>query len=262
MDKLLASMKIIGDDTIQRTQLRHRISLVKSFQLKEGMRVLEVGCGQGDTTVALADAVGETGHVLAVDIADPSYGAPITLGEATETIAASALGSRVTFKLDTDLLDLPEEKFDVAILSHCSWYFRDPEQLLTYLKKLRRMADRICIAEWDLHFTRMGQRPHFAATAILALYSEFIENEGNIQHVFDSHQLHSMLEEAGWTVKRTAVVAAGYLQDGAWEVGYAKSVRSEFTGTPRRVQSLANSLYALLEAEAVESLNSVVLVAE
>src|SRR5690606_3148448 len=140
--------------------------LVEAFGLEPGMRILEIGCGQGDTTVVLADAAGNGGFVLAVDIADPAYGAPITLGEATAAIAASPLGSRIDFKLQTDLLDLPEDSFNVAILSHSSWYFRNPAQLLAYFKKLRRMAKRICIAEWDVNFTRMEQRPHFAATAI------------------------------------------------------------------------------------------------
>lgn len=262
MDHLLASMKIIGNDHIQRSQLKHRRSLVEAFGLEEGMRILEIGCGQGDTTVVLADAVGESGFVLAVDIADPDYGAPITLGEAADTIAASALGSRIEFRLQTDLLDLPEENFDVAILSHSSWYFRDPEQLLAYFEKMRRMAKRICIAEWDLNFTSLEQRHHFAATAILALYSEFIDNEGNIQHVFDSLQLQDLLEKAGWAVQQTAVVDAGFLQDGAWEVDHAQSIREEFLKTPPRIQSLAASFYALLEAEAVESLDSLVILAE
>lgn len=262
MEHLLANMKIIGDDKIQRAQLKHRLSLVKAFGLEKGMRVLEVGCGQGDTTVALADAVGEKGHVLAVDIADPDYGAPITLGEATAAIAASAIGSRIEFKLNTDLLNLPEDSFDVAILSHSSWYFRDSEQLIAYLKKLRYMAQRICIAEWDTNFTRMAQRSHFAATAILALYSEFIDNEGNIQQVLDSFQLQAMLEKAGWAVSETTSVDAGYLQDGEWEADYAKSILPEFTGTSPRIESLAASLYALLEADAVESLDSVVILAE
>ena len=86
MEHLLNCMKIIGNDTIQRTQLTHRIELVKTFQIKKGMKVLEIGCGQGDTTVVLADAVGETGHVVAIDIASTEYGAPITLGEASKTI--------------------------------------------------------------------------------------------------------------------------------------------------------------------------------
>lgn len=262
MEHLLASMKIIGDDTIQRTQLTHRLSLVKAFQLKEGMRVLEIGCGQGDTTIALMDAVGETGHVMAIDIADPNYGAPITLGEATETIASSALGNRVTFRLETDLLDMPDDKYDVAILSHSSWYFRDPEQLRAYFKKLRGMAKRICIAEWDLNFSRMAQRPHFTAVTLLALYSEFVHNDGNIQHVFSSDQLKGMAEQMGWTVSQTASVDAGYLQDGAWEVGSAKYIRHEFDVSPPRIQSLSNSLYGLLNTEVVESLDSVVLIGE
>lgn len=262
MEHLLESMKIIGDSTIQRAQLKHRISLVDSFSIQKGMSVLEVGCGQGDTTVVLADAVGETGRVLAVDIAPGDYGAPITLEEATATISASGLGSRIEFLLETDLLELPETKYDVAVLSHSSWYFRDPAQLLAYLKKLRNMADRLYLAEWDPDFSRLSQRSHFAATAILALYSEFVENEGNIQHVFDRAKLHNLLEKAGWTIQKTEGVDAHYLQDGSWETAYAKSIQQEFAQTPPRIQTLVNSLYSLLEIEGADSLDSLVIFAE
>ena len=97
MEHILNCMKIIGDDTIQRTQLTHRLELVRAFQLNKGMKVLEIGCGQGDTTVVLADAVGPTGQVIAIDIASKEYGAPITLGEASETIAKSPLGQIIDF---------------------------------------------------------------------------------------------------------------------------------------------------------------------
>lgn len=262
MEHLIESMKIIGDDTIQRTQLKHRMSLVESFSIQKGMSVIEIGCGQGDTTVVLADAVGEAGHVLAVDIASADYGAPITLGEATAAIAASKLGKQVEFLLETDLLELPETKFDVAILSHSSWYFRNPDQLLAYLTKLRSMADRLYLAEWDLDFSRLSQRSHFAATAILALYSEFVENEGNIQYVFDRAQFQNLLEKAGWTIQKTEVVDAHYLQDGSWETAYAKSIQQEFAQTPPRIQTLVNSLYSLLEIEDADSLDSLVIFAE
>ena len=52
------------------TQLRHRMALADIWAPKPGDRILEVGCGQGDTTVVLAAAVGENGKVVATDIAD------------------------------------------------------------------------------------------------------------------------------------------------------------------------------------------------
>ncbi len=57
------------------------------WQIPAGARVLEIGCGQGDTTAVLADAVGSAGRVIAVDIADPSYGAPVTIGESARHLS-------------------------------------------------------------------------------------------------------------------------------------------------------------------------------
>ena len=262
MDHLLQCMKIIGEDTIQRTQLRHRLELVKAFGVKEGMRILEIGCGQGDTTVALADQVGETGHVMAIDIASPDYGAPITLGAATDTIKASPLGERITFSFETDLLDVAvDEPFDAVILSHSSWYFRNPEQLQSYFSYCTKLAKRICIAEWDIHFRDRSQLAHFYAISILALYSQFIENDGNIQHVFSKEQLIQMMEESGWSLKKSKSINAAYLQDGGWEVDYALSIEQDFLCTPPRIQTLIRTYYELLRScpEPVQSLNSVVM---
>lgn len=55
-------------------QIEHRLQLVSFWDIKPGSRVLEVGCGQGDCTIVLADRVGETGHVDAVDPGAPDYG--------------------------------------------------------------------------------------------------------------------------------------------------------------------------------------------
>lgn len=40
-------------------------------QAQPAEQVIDVGCGSGDTTAALARAVGATGHVLGVDISEP-----------------------------------------------------------------------------------------------------------------------------------------------------------------------------------------------
>lgn len=44
-------------------QMSHRIKIVEFWGIAPGSRILELGCGQGDTTVALAHAVGPTGHI-------------------------------------------------------------------------------------------------------------------------------------------------------------------------------------------------------
>lgn len=56
------------------SQLAHRQELIAYWDIQPGSRVLEIGCGQGDTTVALADAVGENGKVVAIDPGSPDYG--------------------------------------------------------------------------------------------------------------------------------------------------------------------------------------------
>ena len=42
--------------------------LVRELYLKPGDRVCDIGCGSGAYTIALAEEVGETGQVYAVDI--------------------------------------------------------------------------------------------------------------------------------------------------------------------------------------------------
>ena len=57
-----------------RPQFEHRVKIVKSWNIVPGSRVLEIGPGQGDCTIVLATAVGESGHVDAVDPAPLDYG--------------------------------------------------------------------------------------------------------------------------------------------------------------------------------------------
>ncbi|WP_286185074.1 cyclopropane-fatty-acyl-phospholipid synthase family protein [Bacillus sp. SD075] len=243
----LLNYQLFEDDLIQQVQLQHRLELVKAFGIQKGMRVLEIGCGQGDTTVALADAVGENGSVVAIDIASPDYGAPLTLGQATERIRKSPLGERIDFHFEMDF-DFFESTipFDVAVLSHCSWYFKQPEDLLNYFKKIRGLANYICFAEWDLDFTCITQRSHFCAVSILALYSNFVKNEGNIQNLFHKTQIHRLLQQANFEVVKQLTVDATLLQDGQWEKSYANSIRAEFSKVPSMIQSLITSYYELM----------------
>ncbi len=55
-------------------QMEHRIQLVKYWEIETEENILEIGCGQGDCTVTLANAIGEKGRVTAIDPASLDYG--------------------------------------------------------------------------------------------------------------------------------------------------------------------------------------------
>ncbi|GEL78358.1 SAM-dependent methyltransferase [Tenuibacillus multivorans] len=261
----LSEYNLYETDEIQQVQLQHRLDLVGEFGIKEGMSVLEIGCGQGDTTVAIADAVGKNGKVIGIDIASREYGAPLTLGQATDRIKNYRLGERVTFHFGVDFKTFESrDKYDVAVLSHSSWYFKRPEDLLSYFKKLRRMTKYICIAEWDLYFTHISQRAHFCAASILALYSNYVNNDGNIQNLFHKTQVIELLEMSGFQIAKQEVVDATYLQDAQWEKSYANSIRHEFANVSAMIQTLVSSYYALMNVsnENEHSLNSFILCAK
>ncbi|HEY1479751.1 MAG TPA: class I SAM-dependent methyltransferase, partial [Gaiellales bacterium] len=134
------------DADAQLRQTRFRSALVRDWQIAPGARVLEIGCGQGDTTAVLADAVGPEGRVLAVDLAGGSYGSPVTLGESTRALADGPLGDRIEFRLEFDALDpangFDDDAFDVIVLAHCTWYFASLGQLADTLRRIHPWAPR------------------------------------------------------------------------------------------------------------------------
>lgn len=59
---------------VQLIQTAHRLALLQHWDIPASSKILELGCGQGDCTTALATVVGEQGTVVAVDPASLDYG--------------------------------------------------------------------------------------------------------------------------------------------------------------------------------------------
>lgn len=225
-EKLITYMKLADNsETIQLKQIRHRQRLVKAFSIKEGETVLEIGCGQGDTTVVLADAVGPEGFIDAVDIADGNYGAPLTLKEATDYILQSNIGSRINFQFETNITKQAANKFyDIAVLSHSLFYFSSEQELLLLFKKLREISNRIAIADWDLSFRSENQIAHTQAILLQAMFAQCNHTTNNIQTLITKENIHHLLIQAGWSISHQSIVDAKELDDSKWEVAIAKQL--------------------------------------
>ncbi|MBM7705768.1 SAM-dependent methyltransferase [Chryseomicrobium aureum] len=262
VEEFCKQYQLFEENAIQKVQLEHRFNLAQAFELKEGMRVLEIGCGQGDMTVVLADQVGASGHVTAIDVASGEYGAPLTLSQAHEKIQRTKLGERISFHLETDFLTFPvEEQYDCVVFAHSSWYFHSPEILNSYFKKIRKISSKLLFAEWDVHYTQTSQRGHFCAVTVLALHSALTENDGNIQHVFSRQEIRSLLEAAGFSIQKEGVISSSYLQDGQWEIDYASEVYRDFSRDSTQFHTLATSLYHMMNESEKDSLDTFVSIA-
>ena len=207
----------------QEVQAEYRKRLVQEWQIAEGARILEVGCGQGDMTALLAQAVGSFGVVLAVDIASPNYGSPLTLGEATTILKRSEIGPQIDFRFEFDVLEplnsFANNSFDCVVMAHCSWYFATADQLLLTLKKVRPWTKILCFAEWDIVPKSTEQVPHLLAVIIQGQVEAFKTNSSaNIRTPLTKSRLKQLLQESGWSVIRESNMDTRNLQDADWEV--------------------------------------------
>jgi len=219
----MAIAKVYKKD--QRIQTRHRIRLAKSFGIEPGDRILEIGCGQGDTTAVLAYMVGDEGFVHGIDIASSDYGSPVSVGESAEFLMNSSLGDRIRMEYEVDFLGddvfLDQEGYDVVVLSHSSWYLKSHDELLEILQKANKVADRLCFAEADIRIDRMEQLPHLLAVLIQAQIESVKTNStANIRTLVTRDDAIRLMNRAGWRIVEEARIHEPDLQDGDWEIQY------------------------------------------
>ncbi len=172
-------------------------------------------------TVALAEAVGSSGYIVATDIASREYGSPLTLGQATDLIKDSELGKRIEFHFDCDVTspDYEATDFDFAVMVHCSWYFDSGDQLRQTLSALTTRATNLCFAEWDFVPQTPDQMPHFLAVLIQGQIEAFNpKGTANIRSPFTVSQLKQIITDSGWTITHTSSPDTSDIQDADWEI--------------------------------------------
>jgi SAM-dependent methyltransferase len=210
------------DASIEEIQSAHRRRLISAWGISPGMRILEIGCGQGDLTLALAEAVGETGHVTAVDIAPRTYGAPLTLGKATDLILSGPMAGRVTFHFEHDIRRRELSGFDAVAFAHSAWYFESMDEIRDTLSAVRTAAPVLYFAEWDIEPHSFEQMAHLLAIQIQGHVEAFATgSEANIRTPFSKPALFALLEETGWRIETDERVDSRAMQDADWEIAGA-----------------------------------------
>jgi len=106
-----------------------------------GARVVDLGCGFGDTTQRLAELVGADGDVLGVDVSEPFI--ELARKEAEEAGAAN-----VRFAVGDVQATEFEESFDYAFSRMGIMFFANPVQALRNVRQALSPGGTLCAVVW------------------------------------------------------------------------------------------------------------------
>ena len=108
---------------------------------RAGDRVLDIGCGFGDTTRRLAELVGEGGEAVGVDVAEPFV-------ELAREEAAAARAANVEYRRgDVQVADLGGP-YDYVFSRMGVMFFANPVQALRNVRSAMRPGGRLCVVVW------------------------------------------------------------------------------------------------------------------
>jgi len=126
------------------------------LEIRQGARILDVGCGPGDDACALARLVGEGGHVEAVDVD------PMMVSEAERRSAGQRLP--MTFRVaDVYDLDYQDGTFDGSRAERTFLHLAHPERALAQMVRVVRTGGKVVVLERDIE-TRTIDVPNRAVT--------------------------------------------------------------------------------------------------
>lgn len=116
-------------------------ALLERAGYQPGERVLDLGCGGGATTLAIAEAVGPDGAALGLDIA------PMLIARAQARAAAAGSNARFVCA-DAATATLDEAPFDRLFSRFGSMFFPEPVPAFANLKAMLKPGARIDLAVW------------------------------------------------------------------------------------------------------------------
>lgn len=140
-------------DEIARDAAHEAESVMDALDLKPGMRVADVGAGDGYYVLRMSQRVGATGHVYGQDIV-PEY-----LDLLAERVRGAGLTNVTVVRGEPHDPRLPLDSLDAAIMIHMYHEVTDPYALLWNLARSLKPGARVAILDTSFPTDQHGTPP-------------------------------------------------------------------------------------------------------
>ncbi|MEV2213547.1 methyltransferase domain-containing protein [Streptomyces sp. NPDC050997] len=167
--------------------------LIESLSAEAGDHVLDVGCGTGGTTLAVAERLGPAGSCVGVDISEPMITAARKRAEQAEV--------PVSFiQADAQEHSFEPAGFDAIISRFGVMFFEDSVRAFSNLRRAAKDGARLRFITWrgpaENPFMTTAERA--AAPLLPDLPARRPDQPGQFA-LADSDRIHRILVESGWT---------------------------------------------------------------
>ena len=129
-------------------KLFHKPGIMLAPYVREGMTVLDVGCGMGYFSIGMARLAGPRGRVISVDIQDKM------LAVLNKRARRNGVSERIQTRLSGPGGIGVEEKVDFALAFWMVHEVQDKKRLLSELHSALRPGSSLLVAEPKIHVTK------------------------------------------------------------------------------------------------------------